>query len=170
MAKLNPHLGECRLAIKANESGKYLLWHYKRGGWEFETALTDIEASEFLEANTNRFLRSDAHYDYCHRIEHYSIYILIDPRDKMVRYVGISKDVKRRSREHLQGRSSVAVAHWVRELKAQGLTPDISIVEEDILGEGKAERREWYWCTYFLTEGAHLLNSIGPGIRARYAP
>jgi len=103
-------------------------------------------------------------------MEHYSVYILIDPMDKVVRYVGISKNVGRRSREHLQGRSSVAVAHWVRELKTQGLTPDISIVEEDIPDEGMAEVREWDWCTYFLTKGAHLLNSITPELRAKYAP
>ena len=40
--------------------------------------------------------------------QQYSVYILIDPWDKMAWYVGTSKNVRRRSREHLQGRSSVA--------------------------------------------------------------
>jgi hypothetical protein len=90
----------------------------------------------------------------------------------MVRYVGTSKNVRRRSHEHLQGRSSVAVANWVKELKEQGLTPDILIVEEDIPDEGTAaaEVREWYWCVRFLTTGADLLNNIDPRLRARYAP
>jgi len=57
-----PHAGDHRLAIEADESGRYLLWRCKRSGWKFEAALTDIEASEFLEGNT--FLHTDAQYDY----------------------------------------------------------------------------------------------------------
>jgi hypothetical protein len=104
--------------------------------------------------------------------QRYSVYVLIDPRDKMVRYVGTSKNVNRRFREHRQGRSSVPIANWVKELKEQGLASDISIVEEDILDEGidPVEMREWYWCVHFLKKGADLLNNITPGLRAKYAP
>jgi predicted GIY-YIG superfamily endonuclease len=143
MTNYQPNVGDHRLAIEADESGKYLLWRCKRSGWEFEAVLTDIEASAFLEAHT--FLHTDAQYDYCRlkgTMEHYSVYIRIDPRDKTVRYVGMSKNVRRRTREHDQGRSSVAVANWVKELKAQGLMPLVEIVEEDIPDEETAWKRE----------------------------
>lgn len=90
----------------------------------------------------------------------YSVYILIDPRDSSIRYVGISRQVERRYREHCRGESGVEVSAFVQELKAHNLLPQMQIVEEAIPDECIAEMREYYWMDHFLAEGASLLNKI----------
>src|SRR5258708_4595914 len=62
----------------------------------------------------------------------YQIYALIDPRDKCIRYVGLSADVNYRYFQHLhpdtrhQGKQEMA---WVKELQRLGLSPILQVLE-----------------------------------------
>ena len=48
----------------------------------------------------------------------YTVYILIDPRDYLIRYVGISNDVYRRFIEHIKGNSvNPAKDAWIQSLR-----------------------------------------------------
>lgn len=60
------------------------------------------------------------------------IYVLVDPRDNGVRYVGTTTQPKARRSAHLSGKdfvTSKSVSAWVRELKAIGVLPSMYIVD-----------------------------------------
>lgn len=61
-----------------------------------------------------------------------AIYVLVDPGDNTVRYVGTTIQPKIRKSAHLSGKdwmTTKAIAAWVRELKAIGLLPSMYIVD-----------------------------------------
>lgn len=64
--------------------------------------------------------------------ETYYIYGLIDPRDNRLRYVGASKNLKRRYKEHLCSRNvtKLPVYVWIKELFDLKLRPAIRILEK----------------------------------------
>lgn len=91
----------------------------------------------------------------------YQIYALIDPRDRTIRYVGISKDARVRPAQHLNEVENRKRA-WLFDLKQQGLQPDIEILEtvtsdQDVIS--LALEREEYWIQRFLDAGARLTNT-----------
>ncbi len=100
----------------------------------------------------------------------YQVYALIDPRDKTIRYVGISKDAYVRLAQHLNEVENHKRA-WLFDLKQQGLQPDIEILEtvtsdQDVFS--LALEREEYWIQSFLEAGARLTNVVGNPL-ARHA-
>lgn len=81
----------------------------------------------------------------------YSIYALIDPRDQLVRYVGMSQDVIRRFGSHLRlehDESNPAKTAWISDLSSHVLLPILSVLETGLTFYD-ASRREKYWITYF---------------------
>lgn len=92
----------------------------------------------------------------------YTIYALVHPEDKKVRYVGLTKDVDKRYQQHLRK------ATWIQELKNQGLKPVLSILETvDALEVAK--EREQYWIGRYEGLGHALENIVHNewAIRAR---
>jgi hypothetical protein len=94
------------------------------------------------------------------------IYGLTDPRTGEVRYIGKSKDLKRRLRHHLfmarTGREDTYKARWIRKLLDQGIKPDIVIlVTTDAEHWEEDERR-------LIAEGSNLTNTSagGEGVNA----
>ncbi len=88
----------------------------------------------------------------------YYVYALVDPRDDVTRYVGITVDPPTRLRDHIGGVSANdAKDRWVAELKRLGLKPVMRILEEDVSSELVAER-ERYWMWTFLDAGHPLTN------------
>jgi excisionase family DNA binding protein len=90
----------------------------------------------------------------------YQNYALIDPRDRTIRYVGISKDARVRPAQHLNEVENRNRA-WLFDLKQQGFQPDIEILEivtsdQDVIS--LALEREEYWIQRFLDAGARLTN------------
>src|SRR5207302_1874057 len=70
------------------------------------------------------------------------IYVLIDPRNGEVRYVGKTVDIDDRLRRHLQILENTHKSHWIRQLLKLGLTPQMEVVET-VLGSGATQERQW---------------------------
>ncbi|GAB3881164.1 GIY-YIG nuclease family protein [Spirosoma agri] len=58
----------------------------------------------------------------------YFIYILSDPRDNRVRYVGCTLNPKSRLISHISGKSGFKRAEWIDELKVCNLIPTLTVV------------------------------------------
>lgn len=94
------------------------------------------------------------------------IYTLAAPGTGEVRYVGRSRDAKRRYYNHVdnarkKGRSDHRVC-WIRSLIATGQLPVMVVVERcaaDIWAE-----RERYWIEHFTLMGCRLTNSNNGGV------
>ena len=90
------------------------------------------------------------------------IYILIDPRDDWVVYVGTSIHPKKRIQElghkHINhyGR---AVANWAMELRESGLLPRLQVIEKCPTSIRNESERSWI--NHYLTQGFDLLNHDG---------
>jgi hypothetical protein len=92
------------------------------------------------------------------------VYILRDPRDNAVRYVGctVNPSMRLSGHKYAPRRSNDARSAWVREILDAGLKPVLEIVERDVLDWAEAERR---WISELRSSGAALVNSTdgGPG-------
>jgi hypothetical protein len=91
---------------------------------------------------------------------HFTIYVLIDPRDHEIRYVGqTSRTLPQRLAEHCRGNGgggSVIKRSWFDELERYGLAPECRAVQVlPISAWGSAER---YWISHFRAIGCALLN------------
>jgi hypothetical protein len=94
----------------------------------------------------------------------YFIYVLKDPRDNCIRYVGQTNNLKKRLGGHLcdkQNYSFVTTrSKWVFELKEIGLRPEMEVVETLCapVDRGKINERENRWIFHFFQLGANLTN------------
>lgn len=98
----------------------------------------------------------------------YQIYALIDPRDKGIRYVGLSNDAHYRFAQHLihYGGGKLEI-EWIKELQQLGLSPIFQILET--VAENtylSACERERHWIDKLVSSGYSLLNASG--IRRSY--
>jgi hypothetical protein len=88
------------------------------------------------------------------------IYVLIDPRDLEVRYVGKTNNPKERLRAHVSPhvymRTNNLKCIWTEELKALGLKPIMSILCK--CKESESENYEYRYFKLF-NYGSNLLNS-----------
>lgn len=84
------------------------------------------------------------------------IYILVDPRNDEVRYVGATQNPGQRKRKHMSG-SDMATGGWVTELIRLGLLPRFEIAHEDVPGE-MLERIEAEEINERSKSGSVLLN------------
>jgi hypothetical protein len=94
----------------------------------------------------------------------FQIYALVDPRDNMIRYIGISDDVNFRYHRHLLRPVNRQEKSWIRELQELGLSPVLQILETiERAGNDRAvaREREHYWITEMLRLGYPLLNVSG---------
>lgn len=59
------------------------------------------------------------------------IYALVDPRDNSVRYVGKANNAAARLKTHLRDANlrHTPVYCWIRKLRAEGVAPDIKVLE-----------------------------------------
>lgn len=102
----------------------------------------------------------------------YQVYALIDPRDELVHYVGISTNVKARLRYYLGGGyANIQQKHWFLELIQNNLSPILRMLET-IEASGNsyniACEREYYWIEELFHLGNPLLNNVG--IKRVYYP
>lgn len=90
-----------------------------------------------------------------------SIYILTDPRNGDVRYVGESTQPYVRYGQHISDRTGSEKSLWIYGLSLEGLLPGIEVIETcqtDSDGKPEARAREFLWMLYFTQEGYDLLN------------
>lgn len=96
------------------------------------------------------------------------IYVLCDPSDLKVRYVGKSETPERRLKAHVRdaSRGRHATARWITQLLALGTTPIMRVIGEVPCGEdwGEAEKRA---IAEHIAAGCDLTNSTsgGQGLR-----
>ncbi|MCY7348925.1 MAG: GIY-YIG nuclease family protein [Pyrinomonadaceae bacterium] len=94
----------------------------------------------------------------------YSIYVLEDPRDNSVRYVGQTNNLKKRLGGHLcdkQDYSFVTTrSEWIFGLKKIGLRPQMKVVEMLFAPVDRAmiNERESRWISHFYQQGENLTN------------
>jgi hypothetical protein len=90
---------------------------------------------------------------------HKSIYALIDPRDRTVRYIGAAKNLRERFKQHRKQSNSPAVRRLVQEL----LEHDLSLQIETL---AMPEGRYWDLCEVAwirAVRGAFKLFNVSPG-------
>lgn len=98
-----------------------------------------------------------------------SLYVLIDPRDESVFYVGISVNPRNRMRNHLRVNNRAykvnpGKARKIRQIKKAGLLPRMEIV--DVLPESRIAQAEQDWI-FFLSRSFELVNlSLGGGVHS----
>lgn len=94
----------------------------------------------------------------------YYIYVLRDPRDGAVRYVGRTKNPKKRLEHHLYKKSDGSFVHarreWIQEVRSAGLRPVMEIVEtlRAPVDDALISERERRWIFHFNQQGAALTN------------
>lgn len=94
------------------------------------------------------------------------IYLLRDPRDNSIRYVGITRMTLRdRLLHHVRIARSGEKTHrasWVRHLISFNLIPIIELIEENSNFD-----REVYWIKYYRDQGHDLVNTTEGGVGTR---
>lgn len=90
------------------------------------------------------------------------IYILLDPRNNAVRYVGWSFAPRKRLAAHIRRAKYVVShkAHWIMQLTSAGLRPNMEIVETGYGDWNEAERR---WIAHYRSAGCNLTNLTDGG-------
>lgn len=92
------------------------------------------------------------------------IYVLIDPRNNEIRYVGKSINPNVRVRRHIsEAKNSKQTNHrinWLKNLASDGYKPIIEIIDEVV---GEWEWLEIYWINQLKVWGFKLVNSTDGG-------
>ena len=97
-----------------------------------------------------------------------SIYKMLDPVTKRVRYVGKTTNIKRRFYQHLHTKLNSYCSKWIFSLLKQGIIPEFSIIDE--VFENNWQFWEIYWIAQFKNWGFNLTNltSGGEGCNNRF--
>lgn len=94
----------------------------------------------------------------------WSVYVLRDPRNLDIRYVGVTHRLKTRLFDHIQQarrKDPTYRSNWIRSLLAGGLRPLVEIVEQ---GFGEAwKEAERTWIRHYRNTGARLTNLTDGG-------
>lgn len=124
--------------------------------WYLEDRVRDLDLKEAITASLGtkippkKMNKNDALHD---------IYRLRDPRDKAVFYIGISKNIQRRYKQHLACSGlNFKLNIRIQEILQSGFTPEMEIVEPDIDGTEKARERERFWIRHHQSLGDVLTN------------
>ncbi len=100
-----------------------------------------------------------------------AIYALHDPRTGEARYIGKALNPEKRLLAHLNSKTHLPVAHWVRKLRRLGMKPEMRIIEWVPIAEWEAAERRWIATHRAKTD--RLLNlaagGAGPGRQEGWA-
>jgi len=98
------------------------------------------------------------------RVSRFLIYGLVDPRTRLIRYVGKSTSGLRRPRGHRNPSNQKATysARWVEALRREGLTYTIVVLEEQAFGLSLDIAEQW-WIAYGRASGWPLTNLTDGG-------
>jgi hypothetical protein len=93
------------------------------------------------------------------------IYVLRDPINSDIRYVGQTNDCKRRLNKHITNSKSLKdsrhISNWIRSLSSSPIMDIIEVCDYSIRNE-----RENYWINHYKDEGCDLCNSSKGGAGA----
>lgn len=92
------------------------------------------------------------------------IYALIDPRDNIIKYVGLTTDGFSRIRDYYSKKlkDKTKKANWVRKLKSLGLCFGVQYLEY-CASEGELKLAEIKWIKYYRDLGYALKNTTDGG-------
>lgn len=94
----------------------------------------------------------------------YKIYKLIDPRNNLPRYIGLTfNSLKYRLKSHRCDKSRTHKCNWIKSILKDGLTPKIEIIESNIYSHEMACEREIYWISEYKKLGYDLTNATTGG-------
>lgn len=98
----------------------------------------------------------------------YLVYGLIDPRTRLIRYVGKSSSGYKRPREHATATKKTYCHSWILQLKNLGLTYEITILE--VCDSAQLIDKERWWIAFGKACGWPLTNMTdgGEGIPLGY--
>lgn len=98
-----------------------------------------------------------------------NIYVLIDPRDGKVRYVGKANNVTQRYQAHLNRarKHQTHKKNWVMQLKKEGLKPIMEVI--DIVSIDEWQYWEIYWISQMKQWGFDLVNYTNGGDGCSFA-
>ncbi len=89
------------------------------------------------------------------------VYTLSDPRDGLVKYIGITSRPTRRMIDHLNDKRNNLKSSWVKSLKKLGLKPLFDII--DVTDNENYCKIEQYWISQMKTWGFPLKNMTNGG-------
>jgi len=89
------------------------------------------------------------------------IYILIDPIDNNVKYIGQTFRIERRLSEHLRPTTNSKKDRWIKSLINKDLQPTLVVIDECIIEDWVWLER--YWVSQFKTWGFELKNGTEGG-------
>lgn len=89
------------------------------------------------------------------------IYALVDPRTRMIHYVGQTDDVDRRYSEHLKDASDTTKVAWLSELRALDFKPHVHVLQQ-CENEDVYYIENW-WIALGRRQGWPLTNGTKPG-------
>ena len=90
-----------------------------------------------------------------------NIYVLIDPRDNHIKYLGKTiKPLNKRLSSHMIDDSKSKKSSWIKSLKSQNLKPIIQLID---IVEEDWQFWEEYWITNLKMLGIDLLNHTNGG-------
>lgn len=92
-----------------------------------------------------------------------SVYVLIDPRNGQVRYVGVTSNPKQRLRDHIRTakKEKHHRATWINSLLSEGLTPVMDIIDET--NNEEWQQCEIAWIAHYRGLGYDLVNATDGG-------
>jgi predicted GIY-YIG superfamily endonuclease len=91
----------------------------------------------------------------------FTVYGLVDPRDSLIRYVGITDDIYRRFKEHMRANGkNPGMNAWMKTLQAEQEML-VMVVLERAESYHEALRLEAEWIQQLLLEGCLLFNVSG---------
>lgn len=100
-----------------------------------------------------------------HAAQAVAIYGLIDPRTGVICYIGKTKNIEARYRQHtMRGYGSRAMCDWMRDLRRHRKKPRMSILE--ITDQAEARWREYRWIRKYHRH-INLLNTMYKNGRAK---
>lgn len=91
------------------------------------------------------------------------IYLLIDPRNCFVKYVGQSLDAEKRYQSHISyfPKKNTKKSSWIKSLKKKGLKPILEIIDE--VSESEWQFWEQHYISLYKSWGFNLTNGDNGG-------
>lgn len=89
------------------------------------------------------------------------VYGLIDPRNCEIKYIGKTKNIRKRLREHIRDEENNKKYAWIKSLKNKNLIPEILVLEETNIEE--VNFWEIFWINQLKVWGFELKNMTDGG-------
>lgn len=90
-----------------------------------------------------------------------TIYALVDPVSRVIRYIGKASDPEQRYAAHLLCKTRARSRNWIKGLLTTGLKPKMILLEE--IPDEEANDAERFWIAFVKSSGAELLNLTNGG-------